>query len=80
MDIDWILEDKIIARKISDSHYHIESFDDPPKVVELTINDKGRYLFNGKDIETESIMGYVGLLDMINDSQAGEPVVLEAEL
>lgn len=78
MDIEWILGDKIIVRKISNM-YHVESFDDPSKVCDISFSDKGRMLFDGQDIDTEAFMGYVGLIDSMDGEPEGKPVVLEAE-
>lgn len=78
VDIEWILEDKIIVRRIGNT-YHVESFDDPPKVCDIRISEKGRMLFDGQDVETEAFMGYVGLMDSMDEAPEGKPVVLEAD-
>ena len=80
VNIDWILEEKIIVTKYGHSGiYHVESFNNPIRVVDISMSKNGRMLFDGKDIETESFMGFVGLMDSMDGEPTDKPVVLEAE-
>ena len=80
VDIEWILEEKIIVTKYGHNNiYHVESFNNPIRVVDISMSPEGRMLFNGQDIETESFMGFVGLMDSMDGEPTDKPVVLEAE-
>lgn len=66
-DIEWPLEGKVKIKvtRIAGNIYHIESLDKPRKCLMIKYNDQGRLLFDGHDIETESYMSYVGLMDEV---------------
>lgn len=70
---DWAIDDdvEIIASKMLEGQfrYHVRECQPPNREVIITFTgDGGRMLFDGEDIETESFMAYVGLLDMIEAS------------
>lgn len=69
---DWAINDdiEIIASKMDGGQfrYHVRECQPPHREVIITYTGEGRMLFDGEDIETESFMAYVGLLDMIEES------------
>jgi hypothetical protein len=82
VDIDWILLDKLrVTRDVKSKTYLVESLTTPLRPnVTISFSPTGRYLFNGEDIETEDFMGYVGLLDEVNDwcDATNNPCIIEA--
>lgn len=77
-DPEWILEDNISVRKIRDGVYRVSDLDGF-RGTDITFAN-GRMLFNGEDIETESFMGFVGMLDAVNDTPKGEARFIDNEI
>lgn len=76
MDIKWILTDKLRVTKMPEG-FLVESLTTPQRdSVKLSFNRYGRLLFNFEDIETEDFMGYIGLLDEVENSR-DNPVIIE---
>lgn len=67
-DIEWPLDEDVKLRvtRLAGNIYLIQDLDSDRELV-LKYNDQGRLLFDGHDIETESFMGYVGLIDTVVD-------------
>jgi hypothetical protein len=65
---DWALDDKVklLVTKLANESYLVVDAESNQQVI-ISYSPEGRMLFNGEDIETEEIMGFVGLLDAIND-------------
>jgi hypothetical protein len=80
-NIEWILEDKLRVTKQPDAHYLVESLTTPYRAnITISYSPEGRMLFNGEDIDTEDFMGYVGLIDEVNDryEATNNPAIIEA--
>jgi hypothetical protein len=78
---DWVLDDKvkILVTRLANASYLIVDAESNMQVI-ISYSPEGRMLFNGEDIETEEIMGFVGLLDEVDDRiNQGEasPIVIE---
>jgi hypothetical protein len=69
MEIEWILKSEILVIK-GTGEYEVTEIGGTRKCV-IKMSDAGRMLFDGKDIETEDFMAYVGLLDMVDDAENG---------
>lgn len=79
-DIGWPLENGVqlrVTREEADAVYVIEDTESDRK---LTLSwkqdgtDCSRLLFDGQDIETEEFIGYVGLMDEVDDLLEGKDV------
>lgn len=68
-DIDWIIDDStsIIVAKQEESYLVVEQGGSARYCI-ISYSPEGRMLFNGEDIETEAFMGFVGMIDTVNDS------------
>ncbi len=69
VDIEWILDDDtaVAVAKVED-HYLVVERGRGTRTCVISHSPEGRMLFDGVDIETESFMAYVGMLDTVNDS------------
>lgn len=74
LDIDWILEAPIYISKVGGSYLVYERGVEgrPARQCTISWNHQtgtgwARMLFNGEDIETESYMAFVGLLDQVDE-------------
>jgi len=79
-NIDWIIDDDVRVRRDRSNPrpgYMVASLDGT-KFAYLAWGDPEaedlRLLFSGVDIETESIMAFVGLMDQVDDSPAGDVI------
>lgn len=65
----WILvRDVQVTGNRDGDVYMVTELDGNGRTCVISITPKGRYLFNGEDIETEDFMAYVGMLDYVNES------------
>lgn len=79
MDIEWILTAALEVTKDGDRYLVKEMNADKPRGCIISYDSNGRMLFDGQYIYTEEFIGYVGLLDEVNDRVAeSNPVMIEA--
>jgi hypothetical protein len=69
----WAIDDdiEIIAFKESDGgqfRWRVIEVGGEKRQVVITYTGEGRMLFDGEDVGTEAFMAYVGLLDIIDES------------
>ena len=71
-DIYWMLDEKvsiIVERQEIDGVVAFVAQDQESDIkCVITYNSKGRMLFDGFDVDTESFMAFVGMLDAVEDS------------
>jgi hypothetical protein len=71
-DPGWVLDGEVEIRvtRSEDDRYTITDKESGMQVV-ISYSPEGRMLFDGEDIETEDYMGFVGLIEEV-DNQLGE--------
>jgi hypothetical protein len=74
--IEWILTASVEITHVGNTYLIVER--GGSRRCSISYNDKGRMLFDGQDIETEAYMAFVGLLDSVDESPAGETVYFAA--
>lgn len=75
VDIDWIMDEDatIEVKKFSDGEYKVYEVGGNLRSVKITFgppdaNGYRRMLFNNYDIEREDFMGFIGMLDSVDES------------
>ena len=68
IDISWVLEEGTImtVTKLHDGNYRVKEVYGN-RAVTLSYTNTGRLFFDGQDIETEEFMGFVGLIDEVDE-------------
>jgi hypothetical protein len=77
IDITWILTEAVEVTNLNGNYVVQEQDGDGRQCVITMFADRMR--FDGHDIETESFMAYVGLLDMVDEQPAGTPVKFDKD-
>ena len=72
-DPHWMLDEDvtiIVERQEIDEvvAYVVQEQGNDSRQCVITWNTKGRMLFDGFDVDTESFMGFVGMLDAVNEA------------
>ena len=71
-DIYWMLDEDTTIIVAKQAHYYVVQEQDGPtsqhRQCVITYSSEGRMLFDNHDIETESFMAFVGMLDAVEES------------